>query len=304
MSHPGVSAVPRGAAPLQDRRDAVDAALHEALATERVVCRELEEAMRSAVFPGGKRWRPLLTLAAAELSGAEWRGAVPAAAAVELIHCSSLVFDDLPCMDDAALRRGRPTVHAAFGEGVAVLAGIGLLTKAMELLAGSSQGGMLVARAARSLDATRMLGGQGLDLRRRAGGPAAAEPPADLLNRKTTTLVDLALALGALHGRMDEAGHEALAVYAHEIGLAYQQLDDLDDGDADAPGGDAEGARARAAILARRTRAIQAIRRHFLPGEPLAFLVSFAETLVPVAAGPGGAPAARAPLRALSAAAR
>src|SRR5262249_16603023 len=126
--------------------------------------RRLNEALRYAVFPGGKRWRPMLMLLGAEIAGAHAQDAMPAACAVEFLHTSSIVFDDLPAMDDAAIRRGRASLHCVFGEGVALLAALALMNESYALLARAAceQGGRnsaahLVEEAARCVGADGMI---------------------------------------------------------------------------------------------------------------------------------------------------
>ncbi|HEY0173444.1 MAG TPA: polyprenyl synthetase family protein, partial [Pyrinomonadaceae bacterium] len=133
----------------------------------------LNEALVYAVFPGGKRFRPALALLASELAGASRERALAAACAVEFLHSSSLVLDDLPSMDDAELRRKRPALHVVYGEGVALLASVALLNQSYALLAEAARGtdacGTLVREAALAIGADGMVGGQAVDLLTRAG---------------------------------------------------------------------------------------------------------------------------------------
>ncbi len=130
---------------MRDRVPLVDAALEKLLPGAEEPPVALHRAMRHLLFPSGKRFRPMLALAAAEAVGGSPQAALPVATAVELIHAYSLIHDDLPCMDDDALRRGRPTVHIAFGEAIAVLAGDALQSLAFEVLAGAAIDGNAVA---------------------------------------------------------------------------------------------------------------------------------------------------------------
>lgn len=200
------------------------------------VDRRLGAAMTYAVFPGGKRWRPLLTLIAAELTSGDWRRAVNAAAAIELLHCCSLVFDDLPCMDDSPVRRGRPALHRRFGDDHAILAGIGLLTTAYGLLARTPKPRQAIRLASRYLGPTFMLAGQAIDLRsgRRGSLPMATADPvqvSELRNRKTSGLIILALLVGALHGSLSRKQARALSMVGKELGNAFQIADDMVDND-------------------------------------------------------------------------
>lgn len=201
----------------------------------------LNEAIYSAVFPGGKRLRPVLALLGAQVVVGNYERALPAAAAVEFIHTSSLIFDDLPCMDDAPLRRGRPALHLLHGEGPAVLAAVALMSAAFQLLlSGYASDRRLALRAHAelfdSVGANGMIGGQAidLDLRRRPETRRACLPPASTLNLKTSALIRCALRLGALSCGADERQLAALSRFADLIGDAYQLSDDLADEHEDA----------------------------------------------------------------------
>ena len=198
----------------------------------------LHEAMRYAVLGGGKRVRPLLVLAAGETVGAPRPALELAGCAIELIHAYSLVHDDLPCMDDDVLRRGRPTVHVAFGEAVAMLVGDALQTLAFETLARVERPAALrmVAELAAASGSRGMAGGQAIDL---AATGATMSPQAleDMHRRKTGALLRTSVRLGALCG--EARGLEpALDAYAEAIGLAFQVVDDILDveGSADSLG--------------------------------------------------------------------
>ncbi len=192
----------------------------------------LFDAMRYAVLGGGKRFRPLLVLAAADLFSVARASALRAAAAVELVHCYSLVHDDLPCMDDDDLRRGRPTVHKAFDEATAVLAGDGLLTLAFQVLAAPPTHGdpevriELVRLLSEASGAHGMVGGQAIDL-------AAEHANLDLGNvtrlqqLKTGALIACACEAGAVLGKVSGPPRHALRAYAHDLGLTFQITDDL-----------------------------------------------------------------------------
>jgi geranylgeranyl diphosphate synthase type II len=159
-------------------RACVDRALDAWLPAEPDCPRPLAEAMRYAVFPGGKRLRPILVLLASEACGGSDERAMPAACAVELVHCYSLVHDDLPAMDDDDLRRGRPTCHKVFGEALAILAGDALLTLAFQILAQRFRPSELAGEActvlASAVGAAGMVGGQVEDLVAAQGHPLAA----------------------------------------------------------------------------------------------------------------------------------
>ncbi len=218
-------------------RARVDAALDAALpARPEDDPMRLREAMRYAVLGGGKRMRPLVALAACAAAGGREEDGMPAACAIELVHAYSLVHDDLPAMDDDTERRGKPTVHVAFGEGPAILVGDALLTRAFEVLA---QGGRsrpraraaeAVARLARWAGIDGMVGGQALDL-------ALGQDVDDLttLERvhllKTGGLYAAAAATGGLMAGADDEAVETLDAWGQAFGVAFQHADDVLDGD-------------------------------------------------------------------------
>jgi geranylgeranyl diphosphate synthase, type II len=236
---------------LDRARARVDDALEQYLpvppACPLIIC----EAMRYSVFAGGKRLRPVLTLAAADAvmrrgasagqSGALVEQAVPAACAIEFIHTYSLIHDDLPAMDDDTLRRGRPTLHVVYGEGIAILAGDGLHAEAFSLIAREPEAvdvdllrrklrvSGIVADAAGAMG---MVGGQAIDLQ--AAGQAPGHPmtlDADGLRamhaRKTGALIRAATVSGAIMAGADAEMTEAVEAYAEEVGLAFQIVDDI-----------------------------------------------------------------------------
>lgn len=197
----------------------------------------LHESMRYAVLGGGKRIRPLLVFAAGELVGASERALSHAAAAVELIHAYSLVHDDMPCMDNDVLRRGKPTVHVKFGEAGALLAGDALQTLAFEALteadAGAEATVAMVARLARASGSRGMAGGQAIDLA--SVGRALDRPALEEMHRlKTGALLRASVILGALAGGGGGTGVlEQLETYAGAVGLAFQVVDDILDVESD-----------------------------------------------------------------------
>lgn len=197
----------------------------------------LHEAMRYAVVGGGKRVRPLLAFAAGALTGAPVERVATAGAAVELIHAYSLVHDDMPCMDDDVLRRGKPTVHVAYDQATALLVGDALQSLAFEALAASSAGGPAaalerVALLARAAGSRGMAGGQAMDLE--SVGRRLALPELESMHaHKTGALIGCATLLGALCGEaLSPAERAALERFARAIGLAFQVVDDLLDAEA------------------------------------------------------------------------
>ncbi|HEY5386445.1 MAG TPA: farnesyl diphosphate synthase [Thermoleophilia bacterium] len=187
----------------------------------------LVEAMRYSLLAGGKRIRPVLTLATARSLGADPATMLPAAAALELIHTYSLIHDDLPAIDDDILRRGRPTCHVAFGEDIAILAGDGLFAEAFNLLLGRQTGSpaAILAAAAEIAAATGvqgMVGGQYMDV---VGEAADDDDLRTLHALKTGRLIEAAVVCGAvLSGADDAAPYRA---FAAEVGLLFQIVDDI-----------------------------------------------------------------------------
>jgi len=191
----------------------------------------LGEAMRYAVLGGGKRLRPLLVLAACEAVHGEAEAALRAACSVELIHAYSLVHDDMPCMDDDVLRRGKPTVHVAFGEAQAMLAGDAMQALAFEVLTPESGvepvlQARLCALLARSAGHAGMAGGQAIDLAS-VGQQLDEAALCDMHRRKTGVLLQASVLMGAACGELDERAWNALADYGAAIGLAFQVVDDI-----------------------------------------------------------------------------
>ena len=198
----------------------------------------LVQAMRYAVLDGGKRLRPLLVLAACEAVSGHMAAAMRAACAVELIHAYSLVHDDMPCMDNDVLRRGKPTVHVQFGEATALLAGDALQALAFELLTpddGSVAPAMqaaLCALLARAAGSAGMAGGQAIDLAS-VGCALTERQLRDMHELKTGALLQGSVMMGAACGQTTERQHAALQAYGAAIGLAFQVVDDILDVTAD-----------------------------------------------------------------------
>ena len=196
------------------------------------------EAMRYSALNGGKRIRPFLVTASADLFNVDKPSALRAAAAIEMVHCYSLIHDDLPAMDDDDLRRGKAACHIEFDEATAILAGDALLTKAFEVLADDRTHGNSTVRAelilvlAKAAGDAGMVGGQMLDLV--AKDHALNMPEITRLQRmKTGALIAVSCEAGAIMGRASEKARHALHAYAHDIGLAFQIADDLLDVEGD-----------------------------------------------------------------------
>jgi farnesyl diphosphate synthase len=228
----------QAAAELKPALDGIAALIDQRLNTLLVVPddprKKLVDAMRHGSIGGGKRMRPLLAIAACDLFQVDRECALRVAMAVELVHCYSLVHDDLPCMDNDDLRRGQPTVHKAFDEATAVLAGDALLTLAFELLVSPSTHEDpyvrcdLVAELARAAGHHGMVGGQAMDI--------AAE--SEIFDLRTTTrlqqmktgaLIGFAVESGGIMGKASAEARTQLKGYARDMGLAFQIADDLMD---------------------------------------------------------------------------
>jgi farnesyl diphosphate synthase len=199
---------------------------------------KLGEAMRYAVLDGGKRLRPLLVLGAAESVGGHAQAALRAGCAVELIHAYSLVHDDMPCMDNDVLRRGKPTVHVAFGEATALLAGDALQALAFELLTPAGVGipdrthAALCRLLAQAAGQAGMAGGQAIDLA--AVGKSLSEAELRQMHRlKTGALLQASVMMGAACGEPSAAARQGLEGYGRALGLAFQVVDDILDVTAD-----------------------------------------------------------------------
>lgn len=235
---------------LDARRRAVDAALDAYVPAAGRAPAIIGEAMRYSLFAGGKRLRPLLALAAAESIAerldfpidAARELAMPTACALELIHTYSLVHDDLPAMDDDTMRRGRPTAHVVFGEGIAILAGDGLLTESFGLLSREPSASSLVADeelsrrklqvsaiVAEAAGAAGMVGGQAIDLQAAAPGapPLDANALRDMHTRKTGALIVASALCGAIMAGATEPLAGAIGRYGVQVGLAFQIVDDI-----------------------------------------------------------------------------
>jgi geranylgeranyl diphosphate synthase type II len=216
---------------LDERRAVVEVALEDALGAYRtVVPSQLYDAMEYSLLGGGKRLRPVLALASAESVGGKPEGPViDFACAVEMVHCYSLIHDDLPAMDDDDLRRGRPTSHKVFGEALAILAGDALLTEAFALVARGLEPARarLVAMLAEAAGARGMVGGQADDAQ--AQWPHQAEFLEALHLRKTGALIAVACAGGARAAGASDMEVSSLNDYGLHLGLAFQICDDLMD---------------------------------------------------------------------------
>ncbi len=213
----------------RERSERIESVLDGALAISDGTPRLLLDAMRYAALGGGKRVRALLAYAGGELTGADPDDVDGPAAAVELMHAYSLVHDDLPCMDDDALRRGKPSCHVAFGEAIALLAGDALQTLAFEVVARTPAGepAAQITLLAKASGASGMAGGQAIDLAT-VGEMLALNELEHLHALKTGALIRAAVRLGAGCGRPMRADeNDALDRYSSAIGLGFQIVDDV-----------------------------------------------------------------------------
>lgn len=209
----------------------VDQALDRLLPAALVKPATLHRAMRYSLFAGGKRMRPVLVLAAAEACGGEWEPALPAAGAVECVHTYSLIHDDLPCMDDDDLRRGRPTCHKVFGEGIAVLAGDALVTAAFEMVAQippTKRYGVVdyVRDLAEAAGSRALIAGQVADLE--AEGKKITRSQLRFIHEgKTAAMLRVSLRLGAMSANATPRQLGAVSEFGQKLGLAFQVIDDI-----------------------------------------------------------------------------
>jgi geranylgeranyl diphosphate synthase, type II len=223
--------------PMQELRSTVEAALDEYTNFEGSCPDHLREAIRYSLLAPAKRLRPLLVLWACEACRGNTGDALPAACAVEMIHTYSLIHDDLPAMDDDELRRGRPTCHKAFSEGIAILAGDALLALAFEVLSEdiepADRAAVCCGILAHAAGATELVGGQADDLAGEffSGGLDVLE---SIHRRKTGAMFRVSLQLGAVCAGASDSDRQALDEYGKNLGLAFQIVDDLLDVKGDA----------------------------------------------------------------------
>jgi geranylgeranyl diphosphate synthase type II len=216
---------------LESRRKMVDQALNHYLPSGSTKPKTIHKAMRYSVFAGGKRLRPILCLAAAECCGGRAEEALPLACAVECIHTYSLIHDDLPCMDNDDFRRGLPTSHKVFGEGIAVLAGDALLTFAFEVAAEVPGWpryslGQVVRELALAAGSRHLIAGQILDLE--SEGRKASLPLLRFIHEsKTAALLRAAVRLGAMSANAASGKLANLSEFGKALGLAFQVIDDI-----------------------------------------------------------------------------
>ncbi|MBI3399565.1 MAG: polyprenyl synthetase family protein [Deltaproteobacteria bacterium] len=219
---------------LKEKEDIINKALDSLLPREDEFPQRLHKAMRYSIFAGGKRIRPILCLAAAEVFGKPDNNVMNIACAIEMIHTYSLIHDDLPAIDNDGLRRGMPTNHKVFGEAMAILAGDALLTKAFQIMskesAVSGQQSALILKTiheiATAAGSTGMVGGQVVDIE--SEGKEVAFPVLEYIHiHKTGELILASVRAGAIMTDTDNKGLEAITRYGEAIGLAFQIADDI-----------------------------------------------------------------------------
>ena len=269
----------------------VTAALDRLLPLEDKPESRLMEAMRYATLSEGKRVRPFLVISSARLFNVSESCALRVAAAVEMVHCYSLVHDDLPAMDDDELRRGRPTCHVEFDEATAILVGDALLTKAFRVLSeldthpDPAVRSELVTAMARAIGEEGMVGGQMLDLKAENANLGMAEVTR-LQRMKTGMLIAFACESAAILGKAPEPARHALHAFVHDLGLAFQIVDDLLDVEGDEKelgkktGKDAAAGKATFVSLMGRDRA--RAQAEMLSGQATQHLEMFAEKADPL----------------------
>jgi geranylgeranyl diphosphate synthase type II len=216
---------------LENRTELINRALDRLLPKESSKPATIHTAMRYSLFAGGKRLRPVLCLAAAAACGGDEEEALPLAAAIECIHTYSLIHDDLPAMDNDDFRRGKPTNHKVYGEGIAVLAGDALLTQAFEIAA-QARGWPryshqdLILEVARASGSLQLIAGQVADLEAE-GRKVSANDLKYIHERKTSALLCCAARLGGMSANCSAAQLQALTDFGYNVGLAFQIIDDI-----------------------------------------------------------------------------
>jgi geranylgeranyl diphosphate synthase type II len=216
---------------LARRQKEVDRALGRFLPKESAKPATIHRAMRYSLFAGGKRLRPILCLASAEACGGETKAAMPLACAMECIHTYSLIHDDLPSMDNDDFRRGRPTCHKVFGDGIAVLAGDALLTVAFEIAASAQPTRrydlkQIISEIAVAAGSRKLIAGQVADLEAE-GQPITRKELRYIHENKTAAMLIASVRLGAMSGNATAKQLEAITAFGAALGLAFQVIDDI-----------------------------------------------------------------------------
>jgi geranylgeranyl diphosphate synthase type II len=216
---------------LRSRQKEIDRALDYYLPKASTRPATLHKAMRYSLFAGGKRLRPILCLAAAEACGGKIKNALPLACALECIHTYSLVHDDLPSMDNDDFRRGRPTCHKVFGDGIAILAGDALLTIAFEIVSSARPAprynmSILLREVAVAAGSQKLIAGQVADLEAE-GRNVKRDELRFIHENKTAAILKTSVRLGAMSANADAKKLRAITQFGHGLGLAFQVIDDI-----------------------------------------------------------------------------
>ncbi len=220
---------------LEERKKEIEKYLHSYFLKEKFEDTVLEKSIRYSLFAGGKRLRPVLCLAASESLCGDYKRALPVACALEMIHTYSLIHDDLPCMDDDDLRRGKPTNHKVYGEGIAVLAGDALLTEAFWIVGSEGLRGKLspekalkiVREISRAAGRFGMIKGQSMDISLEGSRDVNLETIELMHSLKTGAMIEASLVSGGIVGGANDEQLEQLRIFGKNLGLAFQIMDDI-----------------------------------------------------------------------------
>lgn len=216
---------------IESKKSIVDKALDRHMPLSNTRPKALHRAMRYSVFPGGKRIRPILTIASFEACGGKGSSVLPVACGIELIHSYTLIHDDLPCMDDDDYRRGKLSCHKRFDEVIALLAGDALLSLGFELLS-ESKNTDIVREISKAIGSVGVIGGQVADMTRQSGKAKRNKSELDYIaSHKTGLLFETAVKVGGMLKGVGKKKIQRLADFGRHIGLTFQLIDDLIDGD-------------------------------------------------------------------------
>ena len=239
---------------IADKKKIIDKALDRYLPASNAKPRVIHRAMRYSLFPGGKRIRPVLTIAGFEACGGNGNSIIPVACGIELIHSYTLIHDDLPCMDNDDFRRGKKTCHKKFGEDIALLAGDGLLTLAFQVIAESGNIDV-IKEISKSIGTCGVIGGQVVDTLVQDSGPKVQKRHIEYINlNKTAVLFEVAVKSGGIVNRASGQEINALGNFGRDIGITFQLLDDLKDKDGYVKLYGVERTKEKAKILAKKAK--------------------------------------------------
>ena len=236
------------------KKDIIDKALDKYLPLSSVRPQIIHRAMRYSVFPGGKRIRPIFTIAGFEACGGRGDSIMPVACGIELAHSYTLIHDDMPCMDNDDFRRGKKTCHKKFGEDIALLAGDGLLTLAFQVIAESGNIDA-VKEISRAIGTCGVIGGQVVDILNKKPETSNQKPDVEYINeKKTAVLFEAAVKSGGIIKGAGKREIDALGNFGRDIGLTFQLLDDLEDKDGHAKLYGGRRTKEKAEFLAKRAK--------------------------------------------------